>query len=247
MRAVSTTSLPADLSPRAKARLAGALYLFTILAGAFAQGYISERLVVPGDAAATVANLLAHQGLFQLSFSVYLVEMASQILMTILFYELLKPVSKTVSLVAAVIGLSGCVIKTLSRLFYIAPLLVLGGPHFLSVFNPAQREALVLLSFQVNDLGAGIAMAFFGLAALAKGYLIVRSTFLPRVLGVLSVVAGLSLLAFLSPTLGPRLFSYLVVLGLVGAVPQILWLLVFGVNDQRWRQQAAAARTSIWA
>jgi hypothetical protein len=119
------------MSPKAKARLVGVLLLITILAGGFAQGYVAGRLIVSGDATATATNILAHQPLYRLAFAVYLMEMACQITMTVLFYELLKPVSKTASIVAAAFGLIGCTIKTLSRLFFFAPLLLLGSAQFL--------------------------------------------------------------------------------------------------------------------
>ena len=102
----------AQESPRLKARITGALYLLTILTGIFAQGFVSGRLVVDGDAAATATNILTHRGLFQLGFAVYLVEMACQIAMTALFYDLLKPAGRSVSLVAAFLGLTGCIIKS---------------------------------------------------------------------------------------------------------------------------------------
>ena len=86
-------------------------------------------------------------------------------------------------------------------------------------------------------------MVFFGFYALLKGYLIVRSTFLPRILGVLGILGGLGWLTFLSRPLGDRLFPYLAVLGFLRAAAQILWLLVFGVNEQRWKEQASAAGT----
>src|ERR1700704_826023 len=97
----------AEASPRRKARITGGFYLLTILAGIFAQGFVSNRLVVFGDAAATAANILAHRGLFQLGFAVYVIEMACQVAITALFYDLLKPAGKSVSLVAAFLGLTG--------------------------------------------------------------------------------------------------------------------------------------------
>jgi Domain of unknown function (DUF4386) len=225
-------------SPRLEARITGAFYLLTILTGIFAEGLVSGRLVADGDAAATATNIMTHRGLFQLGFAVYLIEMACQIAMTALFYDLLKPAGRPVSLIAAFIGLTGCVIKTLSRVFFIVPLFVLGGAHYLSVFSAEQLQALALLLLKVNDRGAAIALVFFGFYALLQGYLIVRSIFLPRVLGVLSIFGGLGWLCFLYLPLGYHLFPYIAALGLVGAASLILWLLVFGVNEQRWKEQA---------
>ena len=230
-----------ETSPRFEARITGAFYLLTILTGIFAQGFVSGSLVVDGDAAATATNILTHRGLFQLGFAVYLIEMACQIAMTALFYDLLKPAGRSVSLVAAFLGLAGSVIKTFSRVFFIVPLFVLGGAHYLSVFSAEQLQALALLFLKINDRGAGVALVFFGFYALLTGYLIIRSTFLPRILGVLSVVGGLGWLSFLYLPLAHRAFPYVAVFALLGAGALILWLLVFGVNEQRWKQQAGAA------
>src|SRR6266481_9958038 len=151
-----------ETSPRLKARITGAFYLLTILTGIFAQGFVSGGLVVDGDAAATATNILTHRGFFQLGFTVYLIEMACQIAITALFYDLLKPTGRSVSLVAAFLGLAGSVIKTFSRVFFIVPLFVLGGAHYLSVFSAEQLQALALLFLKVNDRGAGVALVFFG-------------------------------------------------------------------------------------
>jgi len=230
-----------ETSPRFKARITGVLYFLTILTGIFAGGFLSGRLVVGGDAAATATNILMHKNLFQLGFAVFLIEMACNVAMTALFYDLLKPAGRSVSLVAAFLGLTGCVIKTFSRVFFIVPLYVLGGAHYLSVFSAEQLQALALLFLKVNDRGAAIALVFFGFYALLTGYLIIKSTFLPRILGVLSVFGGLGWLSFLYQPLGYRLFPYVVSFALLGAASLILWLLAFGVNEQRWKEQAGAA------
>src|SRR5881397_493709 len=235
------TAAMTETSPRFKARITGVLYLLTILTGIFAQGFVSGRLVVDGDAAATATNILTHRGFFQLGFTVYLIEMACQIAITALFYDLLKPAGRSVSLVAAFLGLTGCIIKTLSRLFFIAPLFIVGGAHYLSAFSAEQLQALALLFLRVNDHGAAIALVFFGSYALLTGYLIIRSTFLPRILGGLSVLGGLGWMTFLYPPLGYRLFPYLAGFGILGAGALIVWLLVFGVNEPRWQEQAGAA------
>jgi hypothetical protein len=228
-----------EASPRFLARITGLFFLLTILTGIFAQGFVSERLVNFGDAAATATNILTHKSLFQLGFTVYLIEMACQVAMTALFYVLLRPVSRTVSLLSAFWGLIGCIIKTFARVFYIVPLFVLGGAPSLSVFSTEQLQALALLLLKVNDTGAAVALAFFGFSTVVKGWLIFRSTFLPRWLGVLSIVSGLGWLTFLYPPLGYRAFPIIALLGLVGSAAAIFWLLVFGVNEERWKEQAA--------
>jgi hypothetical protein len=230
-----------ETSPQTLARVIGILYLVVIAAGIIAQMFISGRIVVNGDAAATAANILTYKNLFQLGFTIYLVEMASQIAMTVLLYLLLKPVSRGVALPALVFGCVGCTIKTLSRLFYIAPLLVLGDTHYLGVFNVEQLQALTLLLLNVNDQAAGMALPFFGISTILNGYLIYRSDFLPQFLGVLSILGGFGWLTFLYPPLGYQLFPYIVPLALLGSVSQILWFLIKGVNAQQWNRRAVVS------
>ncbi len=227
-----------ETSPQVYARAAGLLFLTVIAAGIIAEMLISGKIVVAGNAAATAANILAHKDLFQLGFTVYLIEMASQIAQTTLFYILLKPVSRSVSLLALFFGLVGCIIKTLSRLFYIAPLLVLGNIPYLSVFNVEQLQALALLLLNVNNQAAGMALAFFGFSTFLNGYLIFRSNFLPRFLGVLSVIGGLGWLTFLYPPLGLRLYPFIILVALIGSLSSILWLLIKGVNVEQWKKRA---------
>jgi hypothetical protein len=224
-----------ETSPQVYARATGLLYLIVITAGIIAQMFISGGIVVNRDAAATASNILAQKNLFQLGFTIYLIEMASQIATTVLFYILLKPVSRSISLLGLFFGLTGCIIKTLSRLFYITPLLVLGGSHYLSEFSVGQLQAFALLLLNVNDQAAGMALPFFGLSTLLNGILIFRSTFLPRALGVLSMLGGLGWIAYLYPPLGNQFLRYILVIALIGSTSQILWLLIKGIKVELWK------------
>ena len=142
-------------------------------------------------------------------------------------------------------SLTGCVIKTFSRLF-IAPLFVFRNDSYLKAFNTEQLQALALLFLKVNDYGAGIALIFFGVSTILKGYLIFKSNFLPRILGVLGILAGLGWLSLIYPPFGYALLPFVALAGLIGAAVQIFWLLIYGVNEQRWMEQADAAAKSIW-
>ncbi|MBA4136984.1 MAG: hypothetical protein C0518_06680 [Opitutus sp.] len=234
-----TASLPI-FAPRRQARLAGALYLATLLLGIFAQAFVSGRLVATGNAGLTAANILQHETLYRAGFAAYLVEMACQLAMILLFYPLLRPVDRTVSQLTLVFGLAGCVVKLVGRVFFYAPLLVLGGAKYLDVFADEQLRALALLFLRLNYVAETVAVVFFGLYALAQGYLVFRSTFLPRILGVLGAVAGLGWLTYLYEPLATRLLPFIMASALLGSVSLIFWLLAFGVDERRWRAQAAA-------
>ena len=236
--------------PRTLARMLGLFILLTILGGVIAQGFISQRLLVFSDATATANNILSHKGLFKLSLSIYLIEMIANVVTTALWYTLLRPVNSTVALTAAFIDLTGCVIKTVARAFYLTPLWVLGAASTpgsivnpaLHGFTPEQIQSIALVLFRANAAGAGIAMAFFGVSVPLNGYLIFRSTFLPRWLGVLGMIAGLCWFTFIYPPFGASLFTFTAPLGLLIVLIMIFWLLVFGVDERKWREQAGEIR-----
>lgn len=127
-------------------------------------------------------------------------------------------------------------------MFFLLPLFILGPTTSLSAFQPEQREALASLALRVNDQGASMAMVFFAFATLVKGFLILRSGFWPRALGVLSILGGLGWLSYLYGPLVSRVFPFIMGIGLLGVAVHIFWLLVFGVNEKRWRERAEAAR-----
>jgi len=230
-------------NPRLIGRILALLSLVLIISGVFAQGFVSNRLIDFSSAATTANNILAHKGLFQLGFTVFLIEMACNVANTALWYVLLRPVNRSMALVAAFIDLAGAVFKTFARVFFIAPLWVLlrNGSPALSGFTSEQVQSIALILLRVNNTGAGIAVAFFGFSVTLNGYLIFRSTFLPRWLGVLQMFCGLCWLTFLYPPLGSRMFMVAALGSLLNVVIMILWLLIRGVDEDKWRSKAAAA------
>ena len=225
----------AEVSPRPRARITGVVYLLYFLTAAFGEFFI-RGLVVSGDASATANNILAHERLFRLSVAVGLIGTALYIAVTVLFYGLFKTVNKTVSLLAAFFSLVGCSIQAFGSLFRVAPLVVLEGSPYLGVFKVDQLQAVALMSIKLNVQATYIYLVFFGLFNLLIGYLIFKSTFLPRILGVLMALSGLGWLAFLSPSLANYLLIYIEVLGIIAEASLMLWLLVKGVNVQRWKE-----------
>jgi len=231
-----------EASPRFKARLAGAFYLLTILARVIADAFVRNRLVVSDNAAATATNIMAHESLFRLGFAADIIAFASYIALTALLYELFRPVNRSLSLVAAFFSLVAAVVQAMSSLFHLAPPLLLGGAPYLRVFTVEQLQALALVFLRLRAAAYhNIGLVFFGLYCLLVGILILRSTFLPRILGVLMVLAGLSHVPFLSPPLARSLQPYILVFPAVGQISLTLWLLVMGVNVQRWKEQASVA------
>jgi hypothetical protein len=249
-RALGDVVVPArrsiERSPRVMARWGGALFLATIVGGVVAQSLLSDRLVVVGDAAATARNIVANQDLVRAAFAIFMIEMACQIATTAVMYELLVPVDRGLARTAAVFGYVGCGVKILSRVFLYAPLFVLGGSSYLSAFSPNQLEAIAYLLIRINNQGAGTACVFFGVSTMMVGYLMLRASFLPRLLGVLGLVGGAGWLAFLYPPLGNSLFVPIALVALIGSAVKVGWLLARGVDERKWHEMAAASASSVW-
>ena len=239
-------NLIAETSPSTRGRILAALYLFVIVGGIIAQLFISDSLVVRNDAAATAANILANTSLYRLAFTIFMLEMAAQIAVSMLFYDLLKPVNRSVARLAAIFGLTASGIKTMARLFFYAPLIVLSGAPYLSVMEPSQLESLAFLFLRINSQGAAIALIFFGFETVLRGWLVFKSEFLPRFLGVISVIGGLGWLTWLWPPLGSKAFTVVALFAIVGVIATTGWLFIRGVDDVKWRERAALAGTSIW-
>src|SRR6202142_357175 len=196
----------AETSPRFKARMAGACQLLEAVTATFGQVIVLNKLVVSGNAAATAANILGHERLFWLGFASSLMGVAFHIAWALLIYVLLKPVNRSLSLLAAFFVLVSCAMQALTSLLYLAPLLILQGGSSLSAFTAEQLQTLALMFLKLNQYSYNIDLVFFGLWCILTGYLIFRSTFLPRVLGVLVMISGLGWITYLLPPLAHRLF-----------------------------------------
>jgi hypothetical protein len=219
------------------ARFAGVLFLISLVAGGFGEAYAPSRLISAHDAAATVANIKNFDFLYRLGFAAFLIESLCDITLVALFYALLKPVSKELSLVAAFFGLIGTALFAFAELFYFAPLLISGGSlDYLKTFTPDQLNSLVLLSMKFYGFAGMIFTAYYGMSWLVRAYLMWNSGYLPKFLGVLMGIGGLgfvvrNFLLILAPAYASDLFLMLMI---PGGLVMTIWLLVKGVDLAKW-------------
>jgi Domain of unknown function (DUF4386) len=232
----------AETSPRFKARMAGVSQLLEAVTATFGQVIVLGRLVVSDNAAATAANIVGHEQLFWLGFASSLMGVAFHIAWVLLMYVLLKPVNRSLSLLAAFFSLVACAMQALTSLLYLAPLLILQGSSSLSAFTAEQLQSLALVFLKLNAYAFQIDLVFFGFWCILTGYLIFRSTFLPRVLGVLVAISGVGWVTYLYPPLANYLSLYIAAASALGEIPLELWLIVKGLNAQKWFEQANARR-----
>jgi hypothetical protein len=234
-----------EMSPSAYARLAGVLYLVITVAAIFAHFVIPEQFIVTGDAAATAANIAADAATFRFgTVGSELIILLSEIVLSVVLYLLLKPVSKTLSLVAAVFRLAMTIIHGLNLLNYYFVFQLLNGGDFLTAFGPEQTNALMMLFLDAHSIGFTIGIAFLVPHVLILGYLIVKSGYFPKALGFLFLAAGVGylfdatgLLLVSSYTTTPGLIA--MVIG-VAEIAFPIWLLVKGVNMVRWQNRPLA-------
>lgn len=224
----------AETSPLIYARVAGSLYLIIIVFGIFSEVFIRSILIVPGDAAATVTNIQASEWLFRTGFASDSIMLLSDVAIAVLFYVLLKPVSKTLALMAAAFRLTQAAILGLNLLNYYAAMLLLSGVGYSTAFEADQLYALVMLFLDMHSHGYDLGLLFFGLSSLILGYLVVKSDYFPRILGYGLIAAAVvylmgSLTRFLLPDYGP-IIAPIYIVPLIAELSFCLWLLVRGVR-----------------
>jgi len=229
-------------SPQVYARIAGMLYLINIACGLFGEIFVRGHLVVAGDALATAHRIMASEFLFRCGVVGDLIMHITDVPMTVIFYVLLKPVSRDLSLLAALFGMLQTAILCANKLNLVTVLLLLGGSNYLKAFDPNQLQALASLSLALHEHGFGVGLIFFGLSCLVTGYLMFRSGYFPKTLGALQAIAGVSYLInsfaqLLFPSLAAKMFPAIVLPAFIGELATCVWLIVKGVNISKWDER----------
>jgi hypothetical protein len=214
-----------------KARLAGVSYLLGSLLSLFGQFVVLDKIVVYDNAALTAANILENESLFRLGFVFSFLTVPFHFIWAALFYGLFKPVNRSLSLLAVFIMLAACTMWSLSAFFHLAPLSILKGNSQFSAFGPEQLQSLALIFLKLNVKAYDLGLIFFGLWCIVIGYLILKSTFIPRIIGTLEMVAGLGYLTLLWPPLVHYVYPYNLALAGPGEISLMLWLLIKGVKN----------------
>lgn len=236
----------AGASPAVKARVAGLLWLATIVLGIFAEKFARGELIVSGDAAATGAAILASEPLFRLGILADLAGTGTYVAATFLLYELTRPVRRSLALFSMLLGLAGSLVLIASLANLLEALQYLKGGNVLAPLAAGQAQSLAYMAIRAHALGYNLAMAVFGGQVLLLGWLLLKAPFLPRLFGLLFLIEGVCgwlriVGIFLVPDFSPGLNEGLLMPGLAAEGGLALWLLIMGVDAARWRAAAARA------
>lgn len=224
------------------ARLAGALYLLMMPFAAFSLK-VRFSAFDHADAAQTIANISAAPGAYLAAIVTWLVSQTLSVFLIVTLYQLLSPVSKAHALLMLVLALVGVPIAMLNELNQFAVLLWISDSGFAANLDPTQIQTSVMFFLHLHERGLHIAHIFWGLWLFPLGYLVFRSQFLPRILGVLLIVGGIGYLVDLARYfLFPESSLTITQFTFIGEVLLPLWLLIKGVNVEQWQLRASSGR-----
>jgi len=232
-------------SPRRLARMAGALYLVNIVAGAFSLGVVPTVLVVH-NVATTAHNIQTHELLYRLGLAAHVLVTVTNVPMALLFYELFKVVNRRLALLDVFFSLVATSVEAASLLNQFTPVVLLGSSRYTSALPPAQLHALAYLPGDLSTTDYSIYTVFYGLDFIVVAYLVYKSTFLPKAIGVLLAIDALTYLVngfttMLAPGFAAHLGAWVGPPTIIAEGSLCLWLLVAGVNVERWNERARAA------
>lgn len=237
------TTRTTQISPQVYARIGGALYLIIIIIGFCTTFFVREKLVVSRDVTATAYNIMASQSLWRIGIAADLIMHVTDVPLMVVIYVLLRPVNKKLALLAVLFNLIQTAVLVANKLNLFAALFSLESADYLKAFEPHQLYTQVNLTLKLHDYGFGIGLIFFGFVCLVQGYLIFRSGYFPKTLGVLMTIAGLSYLTnsftlILAPAYAATILPILA-LALIGELSFCLWLILKGVNVPKWEKRVA--------
>ena len=239
-----------ETSPQVYARIGGILYLLLILVGMFAVIFVRDKLIVSGDAAATAKNIMANESLWRSGIVADLVMHVFDVPIMLIIFVLLKPVNKNLALLVLLFNLVQTAVLVANKLNLIWPLLQLGTADYLKTIEHNQLYAQVYLFLRMHEIGFGVGLIFFGFVCLIEGYLIFKSGFLPKAIGVMMQIAGICYLTnsfalILVPKFASMLFPMILVPSFLAELSFALWLIVKGVNVTKWKEKATVLRMSL--
>jgi Domain of unknown function (DUF4386) len=236
-----SNSIRSRTSPQTYARIGGILYLFIIALGIFYELIVRGRIIVAGDTSATMANLRSMEFLWRLGIVAELVSSIIGLCLVFIMYKLTKPVNKDLAMLAAFFNLVAATIQTAYILQLVEALFPIGTAEYLKAFTPDQLNALVSLTMKSHAFGFTIALLMFGPYFLLTGFLIYKSTYLPKFIGILYIISGVGYLVngfmlMLAPELSGIVFMIIVLPVFVGEMSLALILTVKGVNEIEWNK-----------
>jgi Domain of unknown function (DUF4386) len=219
------------------ARIAGVAMLLSIVFGLLGEMILPDRIVVARDPAATAANILGNPMLFRLTFAAYLVEALCDVALCVFFYILLEPVDKRLALLSAFFGIASMVMYAVGQSSFFASYLVLGDSPGMTSFSTDQRNALAYLALRIAGTISWLFLCLYGIASMIRGYLIARSGYLPKLLGILFIIGGACFfLRSATYLLAPKYSSPILLLPMaLAGIPTMLWLLFRGIDPARVR------------
>lgn len=227
-------------SPLTYARTGGVIYLVIIAAGIFGELFVRNTLVVSGDAVATANNIISSRPLWRMGIVIDLIMQLCDIPLMLILYVLLKPINKNLALMNLLFNLIQTAVLVVNKLNLLIPLFLLGDAAYLKAADPHVLQSLSYMFISLHSYGFGVGLIFFGMVCLIEGYLIFKSGFLPKTLGLLMQLAGVCYLTnsfalLLAPSLAGALFPFVLMPPLVAELSLALWLVVKGVDVPGWK------------
>lgn len=227
-------------APQVYARTAGALYLVVIICGFFAEAFVRGALIVPGDAAASAHRILASPTFWNVGVAANLIVVLCAIPLLWIEYHLLRPVNRQLMLLAVFFNLVSFSSETASKLFLLLVLPILGDADYLKAFDQHQLQVLANIALKSHDVAFNIALVLFAFVCFVNGFLIFKSGYLPKLVGVLMQLAGASYLigcfaALCAPRFATEISPIIFLPALIGELSFCLWLLIKGVNVTEWK------------